>query len=201
MFSARLKIIKVKNWFFMNGIKKWYAVYTRPRCEKKVAESLSRNQIENYCPINKVVRQWSDRKKIVHEPLFTSYVFVNVSDSEHLALKKTNGVVNMVYWLGKPAVIADHEIDTIKRFLSEYSNVKLEKTSVNINDMVRVLNGPLMEQEGYVFSVKSRTVKIVLPSMGYLMSAEVEIGNVEVLPKKIPLQHTEMNYPLFASKQ
>jgi hypothetical protein len=51
---------------------KWYAVYTRPRWEKKVAEILTDKKIENYCPLNKVVRQWSDRKKIVHEPLFTT---------------------------------------------------------------------------------------------------------------------------------
>ena len=38
----------------MNENKKWYAVYTRPRWEKKVAEILTRRKIENYCPINKV---------------------------------------------------------------------------------------------------------------------------------------------------
>src|SRR4051812_47816627 len=99
---------------------KWYAVYTRPRWEKKVAEILSSKKIENYCPLNKVVRQWSDRKKIVHEPLFTSYVFVHVEDGKLGKLRQIDGIINMVYWLGKPAVIRDVEIETIKRFLNDH---------------------------------------------------------------------------------
>src|SRR5919206_3366358 len=104
----------------MNTEKKWYAIYTKPRWEKKVAELLTKKGIENYCPLNKVTRQWCDRKKTVHEPLFTSYVFVYVTQAEHLAVKQTNGFVTFVFWLGKPAVIRDEEIKTIKQFLSEY---------------------------------------------------------------------------------
>lgn len=183
----------------MNEQKKWFAVYTRPRWEKKVAEILTRKKIENYCPINKVVRQWSDRKKTVHEPLFTSYVFVRISEKEIIPLKKTDGVINLVYWLGKPAVIRDPEIEMIKRFLSEHNNVKLEKTHVSANDTIRILGGPLMEQEGKVLSVGRRSVKILLPSLGYLMFVEVETSNVEVIVKTIP-PPTEVSYPLYAVK-
>src|SRR5688572_363024 len=127
--------------------RKWYAVYTRVRWEKKVAEVLTKKQIQNYCPLNKVKKQWADRKKIVYEPLFTSYVFVKVSPAEHLSMIQTDGIINFVYWLGKPAVIRDFEIDMIQRFLEEHTNVILEKTSVNINDLVRVVSGPLIEHE------------------------------------------------------
>jgi transcription antitermination factor NusG len=85
-----LKERKLKPGFMIEE-KKWYAVYTRARWEKKVSEYLTRKDIENYCPLNKVLRQWSDRKKIVHEPLFTSYVFVNVSEEQHAFLKQTSG--------------------------------------------------------------------------------------------------------------
>jgi len=145
---------------------KWYAVYTRPRWEKKVAELMTDKKIENYCPLNKVVRQWSDRKKIVHEPLFTSYVFVRTMEKQLYEACKISGVINVVYWLSKPAVIRDEEIECIKNFLSDHKNVKLEKCSVNINDTVRVTKGPLMEYEGNVIAVKSTSVKISLPSLG-----------------------------------
>src|SRR5574338_738083 len=158
----------------MSENKKWFALYTRPRWEKKVAEVLTHKKIECYCPINKVVRQWSDRKKIVHEPLFTSYVFVRVADLELTSMRQTHGVINIVYWLGKPAVIRDNEIDIIKRFLNEHINIQLEKTPVNVNDRVRILGGPLMEMEGQVLSIKNKTVKVLLPSLGYMMYAEVE---------------------------
>jgi transcription antitermination factor NusG len=104
-----------------------------------VAEILTRRKIENYCPINKVVKQWSDRKKVIYEPLFTSYVFVRVPEFDITSLKQTQGVINLVYWLGKPAVVRDFEIEEIRKFLCEYVNIKLEKTPININDKIRIL--------------------------------------------------------------
>lgn len=162
---------------------KWYAVYTRPRWEKKVAEALSRNEIENYCPLNKVERQWSDRKKIIEEPLFTSYVFVRTTLRQHTSIRETDGIVNFVYWLGKPAVIRDEEIDLIKRFLNVHKNVRLEKTSVFVNDKVKIISGPLMEMQGEVVSVKKKTVRVNLPSLGFFLAAEIEKVDLMVLPK------------------
>ncbi len=183
----------------MTENKRWYAVYTRPRWEKRVSEILTRKRIENYCPINKVIRNWSDRKKIVHEPLFTSYVFVRISDSETTSLKQTHGVINVVYWLGKPAIIRDSEIEVIKRFLSEHVNIKLEKTPISVNDRIQILNGPLMELEGHVLTIKNKTIKVALPSLGYMMYAEVETTNVKVIQHVIPGE-INMSYPLHAAK-
>lgn len=159
----------------------WYAVYTRPRWEKKVAETLTMNSIENYCPLNKVVRQWSDRKKIVEEPLFTSYVFVKVNAKEHAKLRQTDGVVNLVYWLGKPAVIRDSEIELIRQFLREYQNVKLERTRIHIEDVVKVNEGPFSQMEGKVIAVKSSTVKIILPSLRCFLTAEIDKSSLTVV--------------------
>ncbi|HMF71356.1 MAG TPA: hypothetical protein VK616_07760, partial [Flavitalea sp.] len=64
---------------------------------------------------------------------------------------------------------------------NEHSNVSLEKTDVNVDSLVRVVNGPLMNHEGRVIAVKSKTVKIVLPSLGFIMSAEVETGRIEII--------------------
>lgn len=161
---------------------KWYAVYTKPRWEKKVAELLTRKQIENYCPLNKVQRQWSDRKKIVMEPLFQSYVFVRISVDMSAEVRDTHGVLNFVYWLRKPAVIRDEEIDQIKRMMNEFQSVKVERASVNLNDRVRVMGGPLMLREGNVLEVKNKTVKVLLPSLGYMLVAEIEKANIEKVP-------------------
>lgn len=161
--------------------KNWYVVYTKPRWEKKVARQLEQKGIEHYCPLAKVQRQWSDRKKIVLEPLFSAYVFVHLEETQQLPVKQTDGVMNFVYWLKKPAVIRDEEIDTIKRFLNEYQNVKLEKTSVNVNDHVRVLSGPLMERQGNVLEIRNKTVKVSLPTLGYTIVAEIDRTNIEIL--------------------
>jgi len=179
--------------------KKWFALYTRARWEKKVSEILTRRKFENYCPINKVVKQWSDRRKIVHEPLFTSYVFVRASELDITPLKQTQGVVNLVHWLGKPAIVRDSEIETIRKFLRDHINIKLEKTPININDRIRIISGPLTEVEGQVLSINGRTAKVALPSLGYLMLAEVETSNVEVVQHRIPAD-IDMRYPLYAAR-
>lgn len=176
----------------MNSDKKWFAFYLRPKCEKKVAETLSRKKIENYCPFNKVVRQWNDQKKIVYEPLFTSYVFVRVSQFEISTLKKVHGIVNVVYWLGKPAIIKDSEIELIKRFLDDHFNVRIERTHVNVDDRVQILSGPLMEMEGRVVVVNPQTVKIMLPSLGHIMCAEVNMDNVRNISPAV-LYHQEFS--------
>jgi transcription antitermination factor NusG len=158
---------------------KWYAVYTKPRWEKKVAENFTSREIDNYCPLNKVLKKWSDRKKIVHEPLFKSYVFVRVLEKQIGELKKVDGVVNLVYWLGKPAVIKDYEIEVIRNFLQEHQNVKLEKVNIRINDTVKITKGPLMDKQGSIVAVINNTVKVALPSLGYVMYAEVEKSSIE----------------------
>jgi transcription antitermination factor NusG len=161
--------------------KQWYALYTRPRWEKKVAELLEKKKVEVYCPLNKVERQWADRRKIVIEPLFASYVFVNISEREQLTTKQTDGVINFVYWLSRPAVIRNEEIDTIKKFLNEYDHVSVEKTQVNLNDKVRIINGPLMLWEGQVVEIRTNTVKITLPSLGQTLIAEIRKENLETI--------------------
>jgi transcription antitermination factor NusG len=157
---------------------KWYAVYTKSRWEKKVVEQLNKLSIENYCPLNRIVRQWSDRKKVVQEPLFTSYVFVKITDRQISELRAVFGVVNLVYWLGKPAVILDSEIEIIRQFLANHYNVKLERAPLHVHDKVKILTGPFMEMEGSVLSVKKHTLKVLLPSLRFFMTAEIEIENV-----------------------
>lgn len=161
--------------------KQWYALYTRPRWEKKVADLLEKKKVEVYCPLNKVQKQWADRKKIVLEPLFASYVFVYITEREHLSIKQTDGVINFVYWLNRPAVIRNEEIDTIKKFLNEYDHVSVERTQVNLNDRVRIINGPLMMWEGNVVEIRTNTVKITLPSLGQTLVAEIRKENLETI--------------------
>jgi transcription antitermination factor NusG len=182
-------ILEIKIGFMISITKKqWYALYTRPRWEKKVAELLEKKKVEVYCPLNKVERQWADRRKIVLEPLFASYVFVHISEQEQLAIKQTDGVINFVYWLSKPAVIRNEEIDIIKKFLNEYDYVSVEKAQVNLNDKVRIINGPLMLWEGQVVEIRTNTVKITLPSLGQTLIAEIRKENLETIGPLSELQ-------------
>jgi len=153
---------------------KWYAVYTKPRWEKKVNGLLIQKGIESYCPLNKVRRKWSDRIKLVEEPLFKSYVFVRTTDEERTNVRMVDGVVNFVYWNGKPAVIKDKEIQVIKQFLNEYENVEAVKIELKPDDHVRVIAGPMMDREGKVLEIKNKTAKVQIDSLGYILIAHID---------------------------
>lgn len=135
----------------------WYVVYTKPNWEKKVAELLGKKGIEQYCPLNRVQKQWHDRKKIVLEPLFTSYVFVRIDSESHSRVRAMPGIINFVYWLGQPAIVKNEEIEAIRDFLLEHNTVYLEKAAVNVNDMVKIIRGPLIHREGKIVQVNNNT--------------------------------------------
>lgn len=168
----------------------WYVVYTRSRWERKVADQLTKLNIENYCPLNRFVRQWSDRKKTVEEPLFTSYVFVRIATKDISKIRQVSGLVNFVYWLGRPAVIPAGEIVTIQEFLSSYSNVKIEPVLLSAQDTIRIMDGPLANIEGDVISVGKKSVRVLLPSLKYFMTTEVEIKNVRKVVKSSLVNET-----------
>lgn len=154
--------------------RKWLAVYTRPRWEKKVNQLLNEKGLECYCPLNKVRRKWSDRVKLVEEPLFKSYVFVKVRDEDRSAVRMTNGAINFVYWNGKPAVIKEKEITAIRRFLDEYENVEARPVELKINQRVRITNGTLMDTEGKVLDVRHKTAKVAIDTLGYILVAYID---------------------------
>ena len=154
--------------------KKWLAVYTRPRWEKKVNQLLQAKGLESYCPLNKVRRKWSDRVKVVEEPLFKSYVFVKVGAEDRTAVRMTPGAINFVYWQGKPAVIRDKEIIAIKRFLDEYKSAEIKPLELKLNQRVRITDGSLMDQEGRVLDVRHKKAKVAIESLGYILVAYID---------------------------
>ena len=157
----------------------WFAIQTRPRWEKKVAASLVNKGIENYCPLNKVVRQWSDRKKVVLEPVFKSYVFVRIEEDKKWEVKKIDGILNYVYWLGKPAHIRDEEIQTIRKFLHEFNDVTVEKKNFHVNAKVRIKQGVLMDYEGMIVEVSGNRIIVRIESMDIQLSAQFDRKNLE----------------------
>ena len=138
--------------------------------------------IENYCPLNKVTKQWSDRRKVVLEPIFKSYVFVKIADTNKWDLKKINVVLNFVYWLGKPAIIKDEEIDTIRKFLNEFSNVEVvESNQLKVNARVRIRQGVMMNYHGLLVEISGNRAKVKIDSMGVSLQAQFDKKNLELI--------------------
>lgn len=173
-----------RSYAMLENTTHWYALYTKPRWEKKVARLLEEKGIENYCPLNKVIKQWSDRKKVVLEPIFKSYVFVRIVENNKWDLKKVNGVLNFVYWLGKPAQIKDEEIDIIKKFLNEFSGVEVEdQNQLKVNAKVRIKQGVMMNYQGMLLEINGSKAKVRIDSMGISLNAQFDRYNLEIFPE------------------
>ena len=154
--------------------KKWFAIYTKPRWEKKVDSVLIRKGINSWCPLQKVEKQWSDRKKIIEEPLFKSYVFVNIEEEERVKVLMTDGVLNFVHYLKKPAVIRNEEVEMIKKYLSE-KDAKIEiiaSEGFKESMKVRVTHGVFMDNDGTVLRGGKKKVYVQLQSLGQVMVVE-----------------------------
>jgi len=159
----------------------WYAIYTKPRWEKKVHALLSEKEIESYCPLNKVRKKWSDRIKTVEEPLFKSYVFARVNGEEQTKVRLTAGVMNFVYWQGKPAIIPAKEIETIRKFLNEYENVMTEPIQLKEDGKVIIRQGLFMDHEAKILKIEGNRVKVIIESIGYALVASIDKKNLSTL--------------------
>jgi transcription elongation factor/antiterminator RfaH len=163
----------------MSSTKQWYAVYTKPRWEKKICQQLERKGFAYYCPMTKIRRKWSDRYKVIEEPLFKSYVFVQISEEEKTRVRLTDGVVNFLYWNGQPAIIKEQEIEVIRKFLNEYEDVQANPTELHAGQKVRVKTGLMMDTEGILIKVVNNRAYVLLESLGYELTAQFVKTNLE----------------------
>ena len=143
----------------------WYAIYTKPRNEKKVAENLAAIGIESYCPIVTTLKQWSDRKKMVETPLIPSYVFVKIAEANRKDVFQINGVVQYVFWLGKPAIIKPSEIEALKTQLAA-PVVKVDIETWTPNTEVQIKEGPFKNQMAEVDKISANKVTLIIKSLG-----------------------------------
>ena len=156
-------------------------IYTKPRNEKKVFERLSSMGFEVYCPCQKILKQWSDRKKLVTEPIFKSYIFIHAPQSEKdkIDILQTQGVVRFLYWLGNPAQVKQIEIDAIKSFLMKYDSIQVN--FFNHGSMLKVKEGVLKGSKGILVSQTKNEVVLRINSLSMSLSAKMSKLMVEVL--------------------
>lgn len=133
----------------------WYAIYTKSRAEKKTFTLLQQRGIEVYLPLQKKLKQWSDRKKWVEEPLFNSYMFVKVSEREYINVLQTPGVVKFVTFSGKAAAIREEQIIFLKKILSSEEELEISEHQFNVGQKVKVVAGLFHGMTGELVDVKN----------------------------------------------
>jgi transcriptional antiterminator RfaH len=147
----------------------WYVLYTKPKWEKKVAERLIQMGVDCYCPVITKVKEWSDRKKKVEIPLFNSYVFVHLKDTDRNSVFQIAGVVRYLFWLGKPAIVRDEEINIIKKSLAATNISDISVTSIQVGDRIKLESGAFSNQDAIVQEVSNTHYILVLESLGCVL--------------------------------
>ena len=137
-------MIKNKN----NG-KNWFALYTKPRSEFKASQQLAGVEIEHYLPTITRLKQWSDRKKKVTEPLIRGYIFIYATEHQRLASVEQPSIVRCVFDGGHPASIPEWQIDNIRKMLSLKSEIIVYNGIVS-GTKVKIKNGPFEGVVGIV---------------------------------------------------
>ena len=161
---------------FINSKYNWYAIYTNPRAEKRVFQSLNDINVECYLPLQKRLRQWKDRKKWVEVPLISSYVFVKVSNKEYFNVLNIQGVSRYIFFEGKAAPIPEWQINIMKLALDIDPEVEATAENLMLGDPVEIIAGPFMGIKGKLIEYKGKKkVVIEIDNIGQSLLINVPI--------------------------
>ncbi|MGV8095633.1 MAG: UpxY family transcription antiterminator [Mangrovibacterium sp.] len=173
---------------------RWFAVYTRSRFEKKLASLLTEKGVNCYLPLKTERRQWSDRVKMIEEPLLKSYLFVKVSNREYFNVLNTPGAVCYVSFRGEAAPIPEKQIDDLKTFMSIY-NEKVDAVRENLSkgEQVIVVSGPLKGIIGELVEFRGKNrIALRFERLGYCILTDISLQDVEVFNPDYILSHRKL---------
>jgi transcription antitermination factor NusG len=172
------KIIQPNTYF-------WHAVYVKSRTEKKAQAELQLQEIETFLPLQRKLRQWSDRKKWVEMPLISGYLFVRSSRKEYDLILQSNYVVCYVRFEVKAAIIPDSQIEYLKLMLKQGSqDIEVTQEKIEPGQLIEVVAGPFIGLQGKLLKIKGKNkVAIELEQLGY--SAMVEILIEDIIRLKV----------------
>jgi transcription antitermination factor NusG len=162
--------------------KTWYALYVKSRTEKKVALELDGAGIEYYLPLEKRLKQWSDRKKWVEEPLFRSYIFVHITQKEYYKVLQTRGAVKYVSFEGKAVPVPPQQIEAIRIYLAEVDPVAGENQEWKEGNKVEVTAGKLTGLQGTLIKVGGKNrVRVEIEVVGSAIILNIPRKHLRVI--------------------
>ena len=162
----------------------WHAIYVKSRAEKKVLMQLEDIGVTAYLPMITQVKQWSDRRKKVQEPLFRSYVFVYSNEKEYIPILNVFGVVRFVTFEHKAVVVPENQIIAIKKFVEDYEQGEefkmLNNEDLKEGQMVRIITGPMKGLVGRLDTIENKRHLIVfIDVVGQFIPVHISRAKVE----------------------
>jgi transcription antitermination factor NusG len=158
----------------------WYALYTCPRHEKRVAEQIEQRHIPCFLPLYRSVRRWKDRRKELELALFPSYVFVRIEPQTRLRVLNLPGVVRMVTFNGQPAALPEAEIESLRRGLTGRMRMA-PHPYLQVGRRVRLRSGPMAGLEG-TLSRRKEGLRLVVSIEMLMRAVAVEVDEADIEP-------------------
>jgi transcription antitermination factor NusG len=159
----------------------WYVLYTRPHHEKKLAARLNSAGYIVFCPFQKVRRKWSDRTKMVVEPLFKGIIFIQIEDCKRNEVLLFPGAVRYLFWQGRPAIVGTEEIATIQKWLGHYENKLMQVCQIKPGSKVRVISGKFINAEGVLVDVSDRKALMRLKELSVFLCLDLSQNEIQAL--------------------
>lgn len=164
--------------------KYWHALYVRSRAEKKVLWQLEENGFTAYLPLITQMKQWSDRKKKVEEPLFKSYVFVYSNEREYIPILNVYGVIKFVTFERKAVIVPENQILAIKKFVNDFEKGEeykmMNNEELKEGQKVRIINGPMKGLTGRLETIRNKRHLIVyIDVVGQCIPVHIPRAKVE----------------------
>ncbi len=157
----------------------WYAIHTRSRHEKTVAEQLLGRSVEHFLPLYETVRKWKNGRFKVRLPLFPGYLFVRIPLKDRMQVVQVPGVVGLVGFSGVPAPLPPAEIETIRDALGKGVHAQ-PHPYLKMGSRVRIKAGPLEGLHGILLRKKGQLRVVV--SVDLIMrsiATDVDVSEVE----------------------
>ncbi len=162
--------------------KSWYAVYVKSRTEKKVALEFKYEEIDHYLPLIKRLKQWSDRKKWVEEPLFRSYIFVNIEQADYYKVLQVQGAVKYISFEGHAVPIPEPQIIAIKYFLEETDPDNVNEHSWKKGQKVEVISGSMTGLLGQLIEVRGKhMVQVEIETVGSTLLIHIPKSKLSII--------------------
>jgi len=147
----------------------WYALYVKYKFEKRVHNELDIKGIVNYLPLSRVIKKWSDRNRLVEQPLIPSYVFISPRKGQYYEALSINGVMNFVSFSGVPSPIPGWQIKAIQTVEASIDEFVISGNNFPPGEKVLMQSGPFYGMTGEVIDQFNNGKKLILriPAIGY----------------------------------
>jgi len=150
----------------------WYVLRTKPRQERKAYDALIAAGFELYMPQRETIKIWSDRKKKVLEPIIPSYIFIRISEKNRQSIFPAVAVTNYLFWLHKPVIIRDNEMERMKRWFTDHKQEDINTHKLSKGSMVKVESGLMSGKEGVIEKVSGKYISLTITALGMLMHVD-----------------------------